>query len=537
MLPLNSANTLNNFITLDFKEMKCTFKKIFLLLPFVATATENFHVSVINNTFDTIQLHQGYAIDWVNAGDLWKRNSVDIPIGNTYSYDASDNNNGFIDQDGFYLIVHNPKNNYANIFNAVLRNEASGTPFLDRKGPSIPCNNGKNHDVTIKVQQDGTVGLSCGGQFFYENIATYGTLDRNHVYNNYRNYDDVYGSLADLTPYDYYHANPDKITPNMRLIESTHDVQLISRGHISQKADSLFVKVSLTNEPGVINSACNFQSGMSSILIPGKILTKTTKTYKQISKPIVTGMEDNDQLSQDLVPLFRQDFAINFPLHPEKYFAWPGTFYTTDVPHSVNDIDTTSYGATLLDANIESSIVVLDNPNPIAPNQVIVALLNQLDNNTGITQTMTTSSYSHSTTNSETQTLTNGWKSTFKVPLIGGPEITAEYSGSFSNAVTNSTTDTINIPSQNILVPPGCIAVAQAILSTAQFDSNYTAYGTLAKNITYTMATPWKNMPADGTISSIINNNAHRPNSQSGVFPWTTNFWQKLMGKFSKAGQ
>ena len=336
-------------------------------------------------------------------------------------------------------------------------------------------------------------------------------------FNDVRQYDDVYGALWAYSLFDYYSEHPEVMPSTMQLIESTQDVQLISRGHLTA-VDGYQLNVNVTSGNINPNAFCKLSNGSYEMVIPGKkVLVKEIIYPGSKLNRLSDGLQD--QSIPDPTPIIRKDFIQSFPNYPESYFNWTGAPYAKSLGITADDLDADSY-AVSYSPSVTNSYLIL-NSEPSTPS-VIIGQDAELDNTTGVNQTLTTSAYSQSVTTSETQTLTNGWKATWKTGInipVAKSEISLEYSGSFSDAVSTSKTYTISAPSENIIVPPGCWAKASVVLSKVEIDSDYTAYGILDKHLQYTMSTPWKNMPASFKASALKAKSKYTKFGQSGLLP------------------
>jgi hypothetical protein len=122
-----------------------------------------------------------------------------------------------------------------------------------------------------------------------------------------------------------------------------------------------------------------------------------------------------------------------------------------------------------------------------------------LTNNTDMTQTLTTNSFSHTVTVSTTTSNTTGWDNTFGgsatvsadvnvgIPAVAGGKVTTSvevdyhhtWSGSEESSVTRSDSYEYSAPAQQVLVPPHSQVKVNVRLYSIPFKFNYVFKGTL----------------------------------------------------------
>ena len=519
------------------------FKKIFLIgyllsISFCAFCTQYYKLTAYNKSPYVVQLTQGKNYAWGKSGP---ESSVTIAPYNSYTWDIADTNEGSTyNIYTFSLRVpQQGKNikNYSAISNILIVNPSlTHTWYYNVGDPAtMPYFGDKDpHTLDITINPDLTISTLGDGN---EKVTWDSDSPKKEDYFNYysewnnkRVYDDVYGKLWTRTPYDYYMAHPETLPTDMKLVESSHDVLLVSGGHLNMVAGyQLNVQVSMNNIPGHPDAKCTFENGTNQLMIPG---IAHSSNQKQVN---LGGLEQNNingPQDQSLPPpnqVIRDDFVQNFPLYPESYTNWTTSGYSKNLNITADDLDSNSYDIDIKPKVINTSIIFDTTPHITSK---IMQQVGYLTNNSPISQTLSTSSYSKSVTDSSTKTLTNGWgvdwenEVSFKVSDVGISEhITLKYNGSYSSETTHSTTETIEAPSQNITVPPGCVAKADVILSNALIDSDYKAYGTLDKHLAYKMTTPWKNMKANiaantfGSESKVLTRTQTKIGA-NGVLPW-----------------
>lgn len=118
-------------------------------------------------------------------------------------------------------------------------------------------------------------------------------------------------------------------------------------------------------------------------------------------------------------------------------------------------------GFTPLNSETHQFSVVSDGSPTVSDSGSLFVGKNTLTNTSNQEQTLSTSTFSHSITNTVASATTHGFKlgykasAKFKVPFVGetGMELNAEYNFSSTNTETNSTNYTYTAPAQNIKVP------------------------------------------------------------------------------------